>query len=130
MNFKESVTIYAQMAERLSDEILQGKYAADEKIPGVREYSALLEVNVNTVIKAYDLLSTRGIIYNRRGLGYFVSPDARQIILDARRTEFLHDFLPEFLRRMRQLGISMDTIEEAYRNTEAGNERTSSVTIN
>lgn len=130
MNFKESVTIYAQMAERLSDEILQGKYAADEKIPGVREYSALLEVNVNTAIKAYDLLSTRGIIYNRRGLGYFVSPDARQIILDARRTEFLHDFLPEFLRRMRQLGISMDTIEEAYRNTEAGNERTSSVTIN
>lgn len=130
MNFKESVTIYAQMAERLSDEILQGKYAADEKIPGVREYSALLEVNVNTAIKAYDLLSTRGIIYNRRGLGYFVSPDARQIILDARRTEFLHDFLPEFLRRMRQLGISMDTIEEAYRNTEAGNEQTSSVTIN
>lgn len=116
MNFKEGLTIYAQMAERLSDEILQGKYAADEKIPGVREYSALLEVNVNTAIKAYDLLSTRGIIYNRRGLGYFVHPEARQIILKARRAEFLHDILPDFLRRMRQLGIGMDTIEEAYRN--------------
>ena len=116
MNFKEGLTIYAQMAERLSDEILQGKYAADEKIPGVREYSALLEVNVNTAIKAYDLLSSRGISYNRRGLGYFVSPNAREIILQARREEFMQDVLPDFLRRMHQLGVSIETVEAAYRD--------------
>ena len=116
MNFKEGLTIYAQRAERLSDEILQGKYAADEKIPGVREYSALLEVNVNTAIKAYDLLSSRGIIYNRRGLGYFVSPNAREIILQARREEFMQDVLPDFLRRMHQLGVSIETVEAAYRD--------------
>lgn len=116
MNFKEGLTIYAQMAERLSDEILQGKYAADEKIPGVREYSALLEVNVNTAIKAYDLLSSLGIIYNRRGLGYFVSPNAREIILQARREEFMQDVLPDFLRRMHQLGVSIETVEAAYRD--------------
>ena len=116
MNFKEGLTIYAQIAERLSDEILQGKYAADEKIPGVREYSALLEVNVNTAIKAYDLLSSRGIIYNRRGLGYFVSPNAREIILQARREEFMQDVLPDFLRRMHQLGVSIETVEAAYRD--------------
>lgn len=116
MNFKEGLTIYAQMAERLSDEILQGKYAADEKIPGVREYSALLEVNVNTAIKAYDLLSSRGIICNRRGLGYFVSPNAREIILQARREEFMQDVLPDFLRRMHQLGVSIETVEAAYRD--------------
>lgn len=116
MNFKEGLTIYAQMAERLSDEILQGRYAADEKIPGVREYSALLEVNVNTAIKAYDLLSSRGIIYNRRGLGYFVSPNAREIILQARREEFMQDVLPDFLRRMHQLGVSIETVEAAYRD--------------
>lgn len=116
MNFKEGLTIYAQMAERLSDEILQGKYAADEKIPGVREYSALLEVNVNTAIKAYDLLSSRGIIYNRRGLGYFVSPNAREIILQARREEFMQDVLPDFLRRMHQLGVCIETVEAAYRD--------------
>lgn len=116
MNFKEGLTIYAQMAERLSDEILQGKYAADEKIPGVREYSALLEVNVNTAIKAYDLLSSRGIIYNRRGLGYFVNPNAREIILQARREEFMQDVLPDFLRRMHQLGVSIETVEAAYRD--------------
>ena len=116
MNFKEGLTIYAQMAERLSDEILQGKYAADEKIPGVRVYSALLELNVNTAIKAYDLLSSRGIIYNRRGLGYFVSPNAREIILQARREEFMQDVLPDFLRRMHQLGVSIETVEAAYRD--------------
>lgn len=116
MNFKEGLTIYAQMAERLSDEILQGKYAADEKIPGVREYSALLEVNVNTAIKAYDLLSSRGIIYNRRGLGYFVSPNACEIILQARREEFMQEVLPDFLRRMHQLGVGIEAVEAAYRD--------------
>lgn len=115
MNFKEGLTIYAQMAERLSDEILQGKYAADEKIPGVREYSALLEVNVNTAIKAYDQLSSRGIIYNRRGLGYFVSPNACEIIREARREEFMKDILPNFLRRMQQLDIPIDMVDAAYR---------------
>ena len=50
MIFKEGLPIYVQMAERLSDEILQGTYVVDAKIPGVREYSALLEVNVNTAV--------------------------------------------------------------------------------
>lgn len=101
------------MAERLSDEILQGTYVVDAKIPGVREYSALLEVNVNTAVKAYDYLSQRGIIYTRRGLGYFVSPEARNLILNARRAEFRKEVLPDFIRRMRQLDIPLSVVEAA-----------------
>ena len=57
MNFKDANPIYLQIAERISEEILAGKFSSNERIPSVREYSALLEVNINTAVKAYDYLS-------------------------------------------------------------------------
>lgn len=52
------------------------KNVLDDCIPSVREQAVLFEVNTNTVVKTYDLLLQWGIIYTRRGLGYFVAADA------------------------------------------------------
>ena len=112
--FKTSHPIYIQMAERLADDILQGVYPTDGKVPSVREYAALLGVNVNTAVKAYETLALQGVIYNRRGLGYFVSPDACDIIKQQRRQEFMHEFLPDLFKRMKQLGVTLEMLEEAY----------------
>lgn len=114
MNFKDPLPIFVQIAERLSDEILTGTYPPDGRVPGVREYAALLEVNPNTAVKSYDLLAQRGVLYNRRGLGYFVAPQAQDIIRDTRRTEFFTTDLPELFRRMRQLGITPDDLRDFW----------------
>ena len=68
MIFTNDKAIYIQMADRLCDEILAEKYKDDDRIPSVREYAVMLEVNANTVVKAYDELSRANIIYNKRGL--------------------------------------------------------------
>ena len=68
MTFSNDKPIYIQMADRLMDEILAGKYQDDDRIPSVREYSVLLEVNTNTAVKAYEQLAREEIIYNKRGL--------------------------------------------------------------
>ncbi len=115
MNFKEGQPIYAQIAERLCDEVLAGTYQPDSRIPGVREYSALLEVNVNTTVKAYDLLAQRGIIYSRRGMGYFVAADAPTFIQEERRSYFRQHTLPELFRQMHLLGISMEELTKLYK---------------
>ena len=65
MQFKENQTIYLQIAERISDEILLGHYAIGSRIPSVREYAALVEVNANTVMRSYEFLQTQGIIFNK-----------------------------------------------------------------
>ena len=62
MNFSNDKAIYVQMADRLCDEILEGTYKADDRIPSVREYSVMLEVNTNTAVKAYELLAREQII--------------------------------------------------------------------
>ena len=88
MDFENNKAIYEQMADRLCDEIIAGTYKADDRIPSVREYAVMLQVNTNTAVKAYELLSREEIIYNRRGLGYFVAPNAREQIMTSSDASF------------------------------------------
>ena len=103
MKFKESKSIYLQIADRICDEILQGQYKEEERIPSVREYAATVEVNANTVVRSFDYLQNQEIIYNKRGLGYFVSQGAVGHILELRKEIFLRDELPEFFRQLKTL---------------------------
>lgn len=109
-DFKQDRAIYLQMAERICDEILAGKYNADERIPSVRELAVLLEVNTNTVVKTYDLLLQWGIIYTKRGLGYFVTGNAHQKIRQTKGEKFMNDNLPELFRQMELLDIPIETV--------------------
>lgn len=119
MTFNNDKAIYIQMADRLCDDILAGTYSDDDRVPSVREYAVSLEVNTNTAVKAYDQLARDGIIYNRRGLGYFVTPGARDSIMQARRKAFLDTTLPSLFRDMRLLGIGIDDVINEW-NTHSG----------
>lgn len=114
MAFNNDKAIYLQIADRLSDEILAGTYKAFDRIPSVREYASQLGVNANTAAKAYDQLAQEGVIFNKRGLGYFVAEDAQRHIKTTRRTAFLKTVLPEVVRQMKLLDINMEDIKEAY----------------
>ena len=114
MIFSNDKAIYIQIADRLCDEILAGKYKDDDRIPSVREYAVLLEVNTNTAVKAYDELGRANIIYNKRGLGYFVTPGAKKQILKERKQEFMKERLPELFRQMRLLGIGIEEVCKAW----------------
>ena len=84
-DFRQDKAIYLQMAERICDDIISGKYAPGERIPSVRELAVYLGVNANTAVRAYENLSAQGIIQTRRGLGFFVTEDAKDRIMQARR---------------------------------------------
>ena len=114
MTFTNDKPIYIQMADRLCEEILSGVYKDDDRIPSVREYAVLLEVNTNTAVKAYEQLAREEIIYNKRGLGYFVTPGAKQQILKARKQEFMKERLPELFRQMQLLGITLEDVKNTY----------------
>ena len=114
MIFNSDKPIFLQMADRLCDEILADKYKDDDRIPSVREYAVLLEVNTNTAVKAYEQLARDNIIYNKRGMGYFVTPGSREQILQERRQEFMGQMLPELFRQMKLLGLELKDIEKAW----------------
>ncbi len=112
MDFKNNQPIYLQITHSIVDRILGGEWLSGERIPSVRELGCELEVNPNTVVRAYEWLSERGIIYNRRGIGFFISDDAIKIITAFRREELMCDKLREIAKEMSQLGISIDEVTQ------------------
>ena len=88
MIFRDNLSIYQQIAERICDEILDNKFPPGERIPSIREYAALVEVNANTVVRSYEWLQQQEIIFNKRGIGYYVSPDGKHRIKEMRRKRF------------------------------------------
>ncbi len=114
MNFKENRPIYLQIADRLMDEIAQQTYGEGDRVPSVREYAAMVEVNANTVARSFDWLQQQGVIFNRRGIGYFVADNARSMVLDIHRRGFEENELPELFRRMEMLNLTPADISRLY----------------
>ena len=110
MEFNNNKSIYLQICDAICEQILSGTLRPDERIPSVREYCAEIGVNPNTVMSSYEQLTNEGIIYNRRGIGYFISPQAKGNVLQTQRKEFFENELPDILRRMELLGITSDML--------------------
>ena len=113
MDFKKTKPIYQQIAEMLSDRILEEQYAADERLPSVRDVAADLGVNPNTVARAFEALAQEEVIVNRRGVGYFVATDGCSRVLTVQRRQFLEEELPQIRKRMQSLGLDASMLCQA-----------------
>ncbi len=109
MTLRDDRPIYLQIADSLIDNILAGRYPTDTRIPSVRELAATMQVNVNTAMRAFEQLERNDIIYNKRGLGYFVAAEASARIIEQRRKEFFQSEMEYFFNRLQQIG--MDSVE-------------------
>ncbi len=114
MDFKDTQAIYLQIRDLVCDYIITGKWTKSERIPSVRELGVQLEVNPNTVMRAYECLQSQGIITNKRGVGFFVAEDAVVKIQTQRQKEFIDLMLPELFRQMKLLNIPMTTVAQEY----------------
>ena len=75
-----------------------------------------MEVNANTLVRSYDWLSQKDIIFNRRGMGYYVSDGATERIRQSLREAFFHETLPEVIQQMNNLGITFEEMEKELKN--------------
>ena len=121
--FKEnSKAIYLQIADRIGDSILSGEYSAGERLPSVREYAGLVQVNPNTVMRSYELLADDGVIFNKRGVGYFVSDDAVAKVKVQRSAYVLDGELQGIFSQLKLLGITPAELNERYSKWLTNNE--------
>lgn len=114
MQFRDSIAIYLQIADYVCERILLKQWRADERIPAVRELAVQLEVNPNTVMRTYEFLQGQNIIYNQRGIGYFVGPDATTNAMRYRKTEFIEKELPTIFRNIYMLGMDIEELKPRY----------------
>lgn len=110
MNFDSNKPIYLQIYDAISESIISDELHPHDRIASVREYGAEIGVNPNTVMRSYEKLTSDGIIYNKRGIGYFISENAKDVALQMQRQEFIDKTLPEIKRRMKLLGITPEAL--------------------
>lgn len=114
MDFQAKKAIYLQIADFVCEQILLRKWEEKTKIPSVRELAISLEVNPNTVMRTYSYLEEKNIISTQRGIGYFVSTDAYQNVIDLKKSEFLSIDLPQLFKSMDLLNIDLNQIKNLY----------------
>ncbi|MFW5797072.1 MAG: GntR family transcriptional regulator [Spirochaetota bacterium] len=114
MQFDSGQSIYLQISDYVCEQILRGHWKPGDRIPSIREMAVSVEVNPNTVTRAYTLLGEEGIIENRRGIGYFVTPGGFEATASAKRRRFEQEELPRVFRTMRLLGMSAADLAKLY----------------
>ncbi|MGO1243877.1 MAG: GntR family transcriptional regulator [Sphingobacterium sp.] len=114
MEFNSNKAIYLQIVEHVCEKIMLNVWILEEKIPSVRELAIHLEVNPNTVMRAYDFLQQKEVIYNKRGIGFFISHEAMKAVKLYKKAIFLEEELPQVLRNIYLLNISLDELKDRY----------------
>lgn len=110
IEFNQHKPIYLQIADNICDRILTGDFLSEERIPSVREMGATLGVNPNTIMRTYEYLQSMEVIYNSRGMGFFVHPNAKEKILELERKNFLAEDLPNIMKKMRLLQFTPEEV--------------------
>ena len=115
MQFKDKKAIYIQIADKITDNILSERWEEEERIPSVREMAVNMEVNPNTIARTYAYLQDMQVITNKRGIGYFVSSNAKTLAVESKKQDFIKNELPLFFKSLNILGIDLSTIEPLYK---------------
>jgi GntR family transcriptional regulator len=115
MDFKSTKGIYLQIVDNLSRQILEGQLQSGDRVASVRDLAAEFEVNHNTVMRAYTNLQEAGIFDNKRGIGFFVSEKALELIKDKEKVNFFSHDLPEFLLKVKLLQLNSADLNELVR---------------
>lgn len=110
MDFDNNKAIYLQIADSICDRVLSRQLLENDRIASVREWGAQIGVNPNTIARSYEVLTEMGVIYQKRGIGFFVAPDAREKIISAQKKQFVEQEVPAFVKRAELLGVDLKEI--------------------
>lgn len=104
-----SQPLYEQIVNQVRSAIAKGEIALGEKIPSVRELAQALQVNPNTVMRAYQELDRDQLIETRRGQGTFITTSQERV--ESVRKNLAKQAINEFLEKMKSLGISSEEVK-------------------
>jgi len=116
--FDDRSPIYRQIADRIKADVLSGALKADEQVMSTNQYAAFYRINPATAAKAFQQLVDEGVLYKRRGVGMFVSPDARTALLKQSRARFFEDVVDPMVAEARTIGIPLNDVIERIQRAE------------
>jgi GntR family transcriptional regulator len=114
MEFQKKDAIYLQIVERICENILEKRWQEGEKIPSVRELAIDVEVNPNTIMRSYNYLQDMGVIFMKRGIGYFVSENAYEKTIEIMKDNFIKNELPKVFKAIKLLKMDFEELKSRF----------------
>ena len=105
--------LYEQLIEQFESCILSGDIGEDGKLPSVRYLSQHLNINPNTLQRAYAEIERRGLCYSVPGNGRFISPDALKKLSEQSLSQTAE--LEALVTSLRQKGVPMNSVLEVVK---------------
>lgn len=105
-NMDSTTPIYIQIAEWVENEILADRLVADGKVYSQYQLAELFNINPATAGKGLTILVENEILYKKRGLGMFVTANAKEHILATRRNNTLYKMAHEIVVEAKRLSVS------------------------
>ncbi len=112
--------IFMQIAERIENDIIEGRLPEESQVPSTNQFAAYFQINPATAAKGVNLLVDQGIIYKKRGIGMFVAEGSRIKLMEKRREQFYEEYVIAMIREAQKLGISAEQLAEMIRRGEKG----------
>lgn len=106
----EAKPLFAQIAEKVEDSILNGTLPEMSRAPSTNELSSFYSINPATAAKGVNLLVAKGVLAKRRGIGMFVQEGARSLLINEHRTSFSDNFVQPLLSEASRLGLDHDDV--------------------
>lgn len=110
--FDDRSPIYLQIAEGIKNDVLSGTLEEDSQVMSTNQYAAYYQINPATAAKGFAQLVDEGVLYKKRGIGMFVTPDAREKLRAQRRESFFADVVEPMLAEARRIGVSVEEIRK------------------
>lgn len=104
--------IFIQIAERIEDDIISGGLAEEGQVPSTNEFAAFYQINPATAAKGVNMLVDEGILYKKRGIGMFVAPGARQVVMEKRKERFYDEYVVKMIQEAKKLGITSEQLAD------------------
>lgn len=106
----EDRPIYSQIKEQIEEMIIDEKLHADDRVPSTNDFAKHYQINPATAAKGINELVAEAILYKRRGVGMFVSGDAKSILKKKRKAQFVAHHIKPLQEEAKRLGISIEEL--------------------
>lgn len=118
INTDSTKPIYVQIAEWLENEIIADRFTDDQKVYSQYQLAELFNINPATAAKGLTILVEEKTLYKKRGLGMFVAPEAKKMILEKRRNETLTKMVADIVLEAKRLSVTKMELIQLIHNCE------------
>lgn len=119
LSMDDSRPIFLQIAERIEDDIIEGRLPEESQVPSTNQFASYYGINPATAAKGVNMLVDQGILYKKRGIGMFVASNARSQLMEKRKEQFYEQYVVTMVREAAKLGITAEQLTEMIRRGDA-----------